>query len=365
MGFQLVIDPEDLGGPGVLAGHLRRLQLEADCLWNTWDSALPKEELMSLCLQVADRLGLQNAGNVAARQKGKTPFVPSPNRLEYVVKGDVTTLKFVLQSESMGGEIKPDRFGSKCTQCPSCLTPIGAKGKTSLAHNIIPQVIWAEVIEAAVHQFWDVVERDALKNLTDVNGKRLAKRFDDNKSLYADTKGTLLNVKELIKKSPKTMQQLHAINNYFGAQGGSQQQCPNCELIQSNATLLQRAQLIKDNAIPESYFNKIPQNTFIGTQWSALNATGGDSVFVKATLRQVGRYMQGLEERLATLYGQEMEKGFKDGPATVEPLVFMIWDHMQEFTWGFRAVALVMCGMPYQRTDTALKTKSPMAHVFS
>jgi hypothetical protein len=358
MGFELVIEPDNLGGGGVLAGNLRKLQLEADCLRNSWDGALPKEELMLLCVQCADRLGLQNAGNVAARQKGDKSFKPSPNRLEYMSKGEVTTLAFVTQSDTIGGEIRPDKFGSKCTKCPSCQATIGKGGKTSLAHNVIPQVIWAEVIDAAVQQFHDVVKTDALAAKTDQNGKPLAKRFDENKSLYADKEGTLLDAKALIAKSPKTMQQLHAINNYFGAQGGSQQQCPNCELIQSNATLLQRAKLVHDNAIPESYFSKIPQNTFVGAQWSALTATGGDSVLVKATLRQVGRYMQGLEERLAKLYGEQMDLGFKHGPDRVEPLVFMIWDHMQEFTWSFRSAALVKCGMPYSRTDTALKVKS-------
>jgi hypothetical protein len=81
----------------------------------------------------------------------------------------------------------------------------------------------------------------------------------------------------------------------------------------------------------------------------------------KATLRQVGRYLQGLEDRIGKLYQDEENKGFSagkgKGPDNVEPLIFLLWDHLAEFVWCFRAVALRKCEMPYTRSDTALRTK--------
>lgn len=360
MGY--VLELGDVDQRGVMGHQLLRMKMEADCLVNTWDGALPKDELLALCRRYADHFGLENAGNVKARKH----YTPPAKRLEYWDEKDAKCIAFVYDDERVEGKIKPDQFGAKSTVCPSCNQPTMGK-KTSLAHNVIPQAIWKEIIDAALKQFDQVVRSKVLIDIRGEDGRPLVKGFDTNQSLYADDKGSILPFQDLTSKSPKTVQQLHAINNIYGAQGGAREQCSNCELIQSNATLLQRAQLISENAIPSSYFDAIPQATFIGAQWSSLTVDPMDaanSALVKATLRQVGRYMQGLEDRLALLYGEEENKGYKDGPQKIEPLIFMLWDHMQEFSWAFRAVALEMSRMPYQRSDTALKTKNVMAHVF-
>lgn len=366
MGFEFKIT-EDLGGrqSQPLAREVIRVEQEATLLQNTWDGALPKDELMLLCRRLADKLGMDNIGDPS---KNRKTVDLQKGRLEYVPNADnkqALDVKFRKGSEEIAAVIRPDKYGAGPRVCPSCGGDTSVK--SSLAHNVIPQAVWAEIIDNALVQFVEIVRSGVLLETLDSNGKPLVKRFDTNKSLYEDSQKNILPLETLKTKSLKTIQQLKAINNYFAAQGGSQQQCPNCELIQSNATLIQRAKLEQEDSIIDDYFSTIPKTSFVGGQWNVLAANdkdGMDEALRKATLRQVGRYLQGLEDRIGKLYQDEENKGFTTGPGSVEPLIFLIWDHMGEFVWSFRAVALVMCGMPYTRTDTGLRTKSPMAHIF-
>lgn len=313
---------------------------------------------------------------------------------------------------------------AKSMLCACCGKKVSMK-ETSLAHNVVSQQAWKAIVDASMGRFLAVIEKDSLATKVSSYSKLSAPSGTPLKmplyEVYTNSDRAIIKEKakeakrkefdgnipkdaeKLIDKAgADALKNLHPLSDprnqelfdrliaagmietsSFAASDQAGRQCRDCEEAQGNATLIQRDQLTKDGYLPDiakakdfkdplifvgPQLNSLPTSIDVGDgRYQVLNKTDKDEAVKRATLRQISRFLLGIEKTIGD-YAVELSKNLSQriekGQNTTNmdfflpPLLGLMLDHWNEFLWTFRTVALEVASVPYTGEFGKLKFKS-------
>lgn len=358
MGYTLKIASTSPGAPLSLVQSAKALVKEVNYLETAWESSLDQSVIKQMVARLGADVQFTAVGNPSVR-KNFTPVKPYYSEVQTKATNS-SLFEFVpAEGGKVSLEMLPDRFGAAARVCPSCGGST-VNGRPAVAHSVIPQTIWKDIITAALDEFYIVVESGSLAR-PGKPGPAAVRSFD---SLSQQASGSKVDGKfhytaDANRALYATLFQQSLIMSSYAAQDNSERQCLPCEAVQADASLLQRLQLEKADKLPATAkYNKqvyaLDKHKFIGLRFlsdagtvQAAEASAGvkakvsvEEVFKRKTLAQIGRFLLGIEKTL--------EDQTAKNPNS--PLLALLLDHWEEFVWVFRTQGLKQAGVNYTGT---------------
>lgn len=355
MGYTLEILERGVGAPISVLGAATSLVKEVKYLETLWESSLDQSVIKQMVGRLGQDLGFAAVGNPAVR-RGFEPVKPYYSEVQNKASNS-SQFDFVsVEGGKIALVMKPDKFGGGASTCPSCGGSM-VNGRPAVAHSVIPQTIWKEVITAALDEFYTVIASGSLikskkhgvasvRSFATLSKHESGNKVPDNFHYSKKENADLY----------KTLFQQSLIMSSYAAQDNSERQCLRCEAVQADASLLQRLRLVNDGELPETAkYNKqvydLDQPTFIGLRFlqdaktirqtetaaGIKKVVSTEEVFRRKTIAQIGRFLLGIEKAL----NDQVSKG-KDSP-----LLRLMLDHWEEFVWVFRTQGLKQAGLKY------------------
>lgn len=442
MGFSLKLSEDRSSTLSPYYAEVERMVREVNRLSTVWCGHLDRADIEDLCKRVALSYGMDaNAGNQsswAQRQytvppkgalaKGDNffyfvpgkPIEPKPPHAKGWWDTYHCAVVEVVEAPHLIGK-------SKTMVCPSCKQTVLITD-TSLAHNVISQRYWKQIIDEVFDEFLSVVEAGTMaqkvKSFSSLSGiesgEKMAKEVRDAMKFIklSEQEVEKQKAKDVARKTSTNQQTIDkagddavkkmkpsttpsapymplspsALNQQFverfladsmlecsryAASDFGGRQCRNCEEVQGNATLLQRFALERDGVLPDiktvSGAKLTSDGAFVGEHMKAIahaKVSGSVPLFKKpedalaqVTLAQISRYLYGVEKTIGNIWDETYRAAAKvqssEQPLLFKehfsPLLLTVVDHMDEFVWTFRSVALRIANQPYTGNFGALK----------
>jgi hypothetical protein len=321
-----------------LVGNIERLRIGAL-------GALDRALIQGMLTDFSRNHGLQMVGDIGKQKKFVPPAAGYISEMHDKSKHSITYQLVPPKGSKISLKLEPDESGVTVSRCANCGNSVTEKNP-AISHNVIPQQIWKQIVDAAIDECLQHIESGSLtakgvRSSGTLSGQQSGRSIDEKfRRANGENKGILDRL-----KAPAL------INSSYAAQDNVGKQCLTCEAKQSNATLLQRYALIKDKKLePQIDSREIVLPTFIGAQLTGLAeqfksadaracVKPGDmeNLLGRVTMVQIGRFLVGIERSLSEDYAKNQQS----------PLTNLLLDHWDEFVWTFRSVAMTKCGAAY------------------